>query len=362
MVDRETVPNRFDPDPPGFARAHAALNLRRARNPVRRAVWAGCVLMLLGSGFFMLALFSGGERALWGLLIPGAAVDDPVGWLILSEIRLPRALLAVMVGGVLGLSGAALQGFLRNPLADPGLIGVSSMAALGSVLVFYFGLASAAMWMLPLGGLAGALLATVMLYALAGRDASVLTLILAGLVLSTLAAAMTSLALNFAPSPYAALEIIFWILGSLTDRSMQHVWLALPFIVVGAILLFGAGRGLDALALGEDAARSLGVNMTRLRLSVIAGTALGVGAAVSVSGVVGFVGLMVPHMLRPFASHRPGLLLPLSAMGGAVLVLAADLVVRTMAGAQELKLGVVTALVGGPFFVLLLIRTRRSMR
>ncbi|MEX1147206.1 MAG: iron ABC transporter permease [Sphingomonadales bacterium] len=339
-----------------------SLSDRMIQGPRRRALMAAGALVVAGVVLFVVALFAGGERNLWPLLLQGTAAGDPVSWLILTEIRLPRALLAVMVGAVLGLSGAALQGFLRNPLADPGLVGVSSMAALGAVIVFYFGLAGAALWILPLGGMGGALLAILMLYALAGRDASVLTLILAGLVMSTLAAALTSLALNFAPSPYAALEIIFWILGSLADRSFTHVWLALPFMVAGAALLFTTARGLDALSLGEDAAISLGVNVTRLRLAVILGTALGVGAAVSVSGVVGFVGLMVPHLLRPFAGHRPGLLLPLSALGGSVLVLVADILVRTTAGAQELKLGVVTALVGGPFFVVLLMNTRRAMR
>ena len=338
------------------------LDLSRIEAPRRRAVRAAGVLLGLMAILFLFALFAGGERALWSLISPGATAANPVGWLILTEIRLPRALLAVLVGGTLGLSGAALQGLLRVPLADPGLIGISSMAALGAVLVFYFGLAGVAVWLLPLGGLAGALVAILILYALAGRDASVLTLILAGLALGTLASALTSLALNFAPSPYAALEIVFWILGSLANRSFMHVWLALPFMAAGTALLLASRRGLDALTLGEEAARSLGVNMGRLRLFVILGTALSVGAAVSVTGVIGFVGLMVPHLLRPFASHRPSTLLPLSALGGAVLVLAADLAVRVLSGGQELKLGVVTALVGGPFFVLLLMKTRRAMR
>ncbi|RMF09909.1 MAG: iron ABC transporter permease [Alphaproteobacteria bacterium] len=338
------------------------LPVELVRAPRRRAVRAGLALAAVGIALFIAALFAGGERALWPLVVPGAAANDPVGWLILTEIRLPRALLAVLVGATLGLSGAAMQGLLRNPLADPGLIGVSSMAALGAVLVLYFGLAGVAIWLLPLGGLGGALVAILILYALAGRDASVLTLILAGLALGTLASALTSLALNFAPSPYAALEIVFWILGSLADRSFMHVWLALPFMAAGATLLMGSRKGLDALTLGEDAAHSLGVNLNRTRLLVILGTALSVGAAVSVTGVIGFVGLMVPHLLRPWASFRPSALLPLSALGGAVLMLGADLAVRTLSGGQELKLGVVTALIGGPFFVLLLLKTRRAMR
>jgi len=343
-----TIPDGFD-----------GTSLSRARSRAR--VGALCMLALLVL-LFLTALLAGGGRSLWSLLLPGASSTDAISTLILTEIRLPRAILGALVGAVLGLSGAAMQGLLRNPLADPGLIGVSSTAALGAVLVFYFGLAGLSPWLLPMGGLAGALLATVLLYALAGRDASVLTLILAGLALSTLASALTSLALNFAPSPYAALEIVFWILGSLSNRSFSHVWLALPFILMGGALLLSTRRALDALTLGEDTAKTLGINLGRVRFCVIVGTALGVGAAVAVTGVIGFVGLMVPHLLRPIASHRPSVLMPLSALGGASLVLAADIVVRLLSGQQDLKLGVVTALVGGPFFILLLVKTRRAMR
>ena len=228
--------------------------------------------------------------------------------------------------------------------------------------MFYFGLAGSLSLVLPLGGLVGAGLAVLLLYALAGRDASVLTLILAGVALNSLAGALTALALNLAPSPYAALEIVYWLLGSLADRSMREVWLAAPFILVGMALLLASGGSLAALSLGEDTARSLGVRLGRLRLLVIGGTALAVGAAVSVSGAIGFVGLVVPHLLRPLVGYDPARLLPLSALGGAALVLAADVAVRLPVGAMELKLGVVTALVGAPFFLHLLYTTRRQMR
>lgn len=282
----------------------------------------------------------------------------PVPSVILLEIRLPRTLLALTVGATLGLAGAALQGLLRNPLAEPGLIGVSAAAAFGSVVVFYFGLSATYALALPLGGIAGALVAIVLLYALAGREPGVLTLILSGVAVSSFAGALTSLALNLAPSPYAALEIVEWLLGSLADRSMEHVWLTLPLMLVGWVLLFSSGRALEALTLGEDAARSLGFSLKISQVRVILGTALAVGAAVSVTGGIAFVGLVVPHLLRPLVGHRPHRLLFVSAIGGAALLLAADTLVRMVSGATELKLGVVTALVGAPFFIYLLVRLR----
>lgn len=282
--------------------------------------------------------------------------------LILSEIRLPRALLGLLVGAALGLSGAALQGFLRNPLADAGLIGVSATASLGAVLVLYTGLAAGFALALPIGGLTGAALAVLLVYGLAGHDSSMLTLILAGVAVNSFASALTALALNLAPNPYAVLEIVFWLLGSLADRGMDQVALAAPFILFGCAALLTSGRALDALSLGEDTARSLGFSLPRLRLQVIGGTALAVGAAVAVTGSIGFVGLVVPHLLRPLVRHRPSALLGLSALGGAALLLAADIGVRLIPTEVELKLGVVTALVGGPFFLYLLMATRRQMQ
>ena len=292
-------------------------------------------------------------RALFGGATPDA--------IIVQDIRLPRALLGVLVGASLGLSGAALQGLLRNPLAEPGIIGASSTAALGATVVFYFGLAGASAFALPAAGMAGALLAVVLVYALAGRDASALTLILAGVAVSAFASALTALAINLAASAYAVLEITFWLLGSLADRSMQHVWIALPPMAVGWALLVSCARPLDALSLGEEAARSLGIGLGFVRFRLIAGTALCVGAAVAVSGAVGFVGLVVPHLLRPFVGHQPGRLLLPSALGGAVLVVLADIVVRLLSAGVEVRLGVVTALVGAPFFLWLVLRTRRSL-
>lgn len=286
-----------------------------------------------------------------------AAISD----LILYEIRLPRVLLGLLVGGTLGLCGAALQGLLRNPLAEPGLLGVSSGAAFGAVVVFYFGLAAGDSLWLPAGAVLGSIVALGALYGLAGRRGSFLSLILAGIGINALAASLTSLALNFAPSPYAALEILFWMLGSLADRSLEHVWLVLPLMLPGWIMIAAAARGLDALTLGEESAASLGFAPRTTGWLVIAGTALAVGAAVAVTGVVGFVGLVVPHLLRPLVGHRPSRLLAPSFLGGAILTLLADLVIRLMPPGPELKLGVVTALLGAPFFLQLVLRLRREV-
>jgi len=293
-------------------------------------------------------------------LLSGGTGDTGMAQLILQEIRLPRAILGVAIGGVLGLSGAALQGFLRNPLAEPGLLGVSAGASFGAVISFYFGLATMLPLALPLGGIAGAFGAVALLYALAGQRSGTLTLILAGLAISSLATALTSLALNLAPSPWAALEIIFWIMGSLSDRSLNHVLLALPLMLAGAGLLVSTGRALDALTLGNDAAETMGFGPRRVALRIVAGTAMAVGAAVAVAGAIGFVGLVVPHLLRPLVGHRPSRLLIPSALGGAALLTLADVAVRLLPGATELRLGVVTALIGAPFFLSLVLKARRE--
>ena len=286
--------------------------------------------------------------------------EDGVAHLIVWELRIPRLLIGVLVGASLGIAGAAMQGLLRNPLAEPGVVGVSGCAGLGAVVVFYSGLTLVLPLALPLGGMLGALFAVVILYLLTGRGASTLTIILAGVALNAFAGAMTSLALNLSANPFAAYEVVFWLMGSLADRSMDHVWLCLAPIVAGSAMLFSCGRGLDALTLGEESAQSLGINISRLRFLVILGTALAVGASVSVSGMIGFVGLVVPHLLRPWVGHSPSRLLGASAAGGALLVLLADIVVRTVPTAIELKIGVLTALVGAPFFVFLVTRMRRG--
>lgn len=325
----------------------------------RRDALINLGLAALVALLFLASVYVGrGGELLTAKLAAIDEIDRQLAWLILEQVRLPRALLGLLVGGTLGLTGAGLQGLLRNPLAEPGLIGASSGAALGAVLVFYFGLATATL--VPLGGVLGALAALGILYLLAGRNPSIVTIILAGVAISAFASALTSLALSLASSPYAVYEIIFWLLGSFTDRGMDQVWLALPFILVGGALVATTGRALDALTLGEDTAASLGFDRTALKLRVIAGTGLAVGACVSVTGVIGFVGLVVPHLMRPLFGHEPGRLLLPSALAGAALVLAADLVVRLPVTGPEPKLGVVTSLIGAPFFLWLILRTRRE--
>ncbi|MFA5582126.1 MAG: iron ABC transporter permease [Paracoccaceae bacterium] len=282
--------------------------------------------------------------------------------LVMREIRLPRALLAVMVGASLGLSGAAMQGYLRNPLAEPGLIGVSGAAALGAVIALQTGFAAAFVLALPLAALLGALGAVGLILVLAGPRGSSITLILAGIAISALAGAMTALVLNLSPNPFAANEIVFWTMGSLTDRSFTHVAIAAPFMLVGAVLLLSLGRGLDALTLGEDAAATLGISPDRMRLVLVTGVAASVGAATAVAGAIGFVGLVVPHILRHFVGARPSALLWASALGGAAMVLAADIAVRLIVPERDLKLGVVMALIGAPLFLHLIFRTRTEMR
>ncbi|SDK27800.1 FecCD family ABC transporter permease [Aliiruegeria lutimaris] len=290
-------------------------------------------------------------------LIFGA--DGPIT-LVMREIRLPRAILGVMVGGALGLAGAAMQGYLRNPLAEPGLLGVSGSAALGAVLSIQTGIVAGFALALPLAALGGAALSVGLLLLLAGPRGGSLSLILAGIALSALAGALTSLVLNLSPNPFAAAEIVFWMLGSLADRSFLHVALALPFMALGAALLLPLGRGLDTLTLGEDAAEALGTRLGRLRLMLVAGVAALVGAATAVAGSVGFVGLVVPHLLRGAVGARPSRLLLASALGGAAMVLAADIAVRLLVPERDLKLGVLTAIVGAPLFLHLVYRTRRG--
>ena len=320
------------------------------------------ILSVMTVVLFVASLFTGRSAApLWDLFLGPGAEDADTLWLIFSEVRLPRALLGAMVGATLGLSGAALQGYLRNPLAEPGLVGASSTAALGAVLMLYTGAASSMAMALPLGGIVGAVFGLAVVILLAGTHGSVLTLILAGIAVNTLAAALTALALTLAPSPFAALEIVFWLLGSLADRSFEHVRLALPFMIIGWLLLLHLGRTVDALSIGEEAAASMGFRLDRMRFTLLLGVGLSVGASVAVAGAIGFIGLVVPHLLRPLVSHRPSALLAASALGGAALTLAADIGVRLLSSGPELKLGVLTALIGAPFFLYLLVRMRRSL-
>ncbi|MCH9766137.1 MAG: iron ABC transporter permease [Alphaproteobacteria bacterium] len=293
-----------------------------------------------------------------GFGIPGS---EDAARLILEEIRLPRAVLGFLVGGALGLSGAVLQGYLRNPLAEPGILGVTGGAALGAVVAIHTGLAAAFAMALPVGGLVGAALATAIIFLLAGGQFGPLTVILAGVAVSAIASAMTALVLNLADNPFAVSEMLYWLLGSLSDRSLLHVALAAPLIAIGCAVLMSTGRALDALILGEDAAENLGANLRVLRFSAIVGSALSVGAATAVAGAIGFVGLIIPHLVRPFVGYQPARVLGPSFFGGAALVLAADLLLRLLSPAGDFRLGVVTSLIGAPFFLWLVLKTRREL-
>ena len=285
------------------------------------------------------------------------SAHDTLAGLIVQDVRLPRSVLALIVGATLGLSGAVLQGFTRNPLAEPALLGVSSGAALGAVIAIYFGLAALSPITGPLMGMAGALLACGLTFAL-GRNGTV-ALVLAGAAVSSLTAAGIALALNFAPNPYAAYEIMSWLLGSLADKSWTQVLLVLPFVIAGGALLALTGRALDALALGEAQAASLGVNLARLGALVVAGTALGVGAITSVTGAIGFIGLVAPHLVRPFVGYSPRRVLLPATLAGALLLLCADIAARLVHTNPELRLGVFTSLLGTPFFFWLVVRIRK---
>jgi iron complex transport system permease protein len=278
--------------------------------------------------------------------------------LIITQLRLPRAVLALEVGAALGLSGAVLQGVTRNPLAEPGLLGVSAGAALGAVIAIYFGLATRFTTVAPLLGLTGALVASALTLAL-GRGGGTIRLVLAGAAVSALAAAGISLALDLAPSPYAAFEIMTWLMGSLADRSWVHVALVSPFILCGVGILSLTARSLDALALGEIQAQSLGINLQRLYLLSICGTALAVGASTAVTGAIGFVGLVAPHLVRPLVGHQPSRVLLPAALSGALLLLCADVATRLIRVGPEMKLGVFTSLIGTPFFFWLVVRLRQ---
>lgn len=319
----------------------------------RRLLGTLGVLLVLA---FALSLQLGPVALDWAAAL--AQPRDSVHGIILWLVRLPRELLAICVGASMGLAGAALQGLLRNPLAGPDLLGVTSCAALGAVLSLYFGLAALNGLLLPVGGMLGAGVAVGLVFLLAGRSASVLALILAGMAISAIMSSLIALALNFAPNPFAMSEMMYWLLGSLTNRSNHDLLVALPFMVAGWLLILSCGRFLDALTLGEDSARSLGFRSAPLRWRLVAGVALCVGASVSVSGNIGFVGLVVPHLLRPWVGFEPRRLLLPSALGGALLLLVADMAVQLLSPGAGIKLGVVTALVGGPFFLHLIYRNR----
>jgi iron complex transport system permease protein len=316
--------------------------------------------MGLIAALLALSLISVAVGRVWTPLDALGGSSDP-RWLIVTQLRLPRTVLAIAVGAVLGLAGATLQGYTRNPLADPGVLGVSAMAALGAVLTIYFSLAVASPWALPAFAMAGAALGVVVLLWVAAPAGEAVSFLLAGVILNTLASAGVALALSLAPNPWASSEITSWLMGSLADRSLLDVRLAVPFMALGAAVLLATGPALDALTLGETGARALGVSLRRTQAMIAAGVGLACGAAVAVTGVIGFVGLITPHLIRRLVGSQPSRLLVPSALAGAALLLAADILVRLTPGAEEVHVGVAMAALGAPFFLALLISMRRSL-
>ncbi|MEM1105556.1 MAG: iron ABC transporter permease [Pseudomonadota bacterium] len=309
------------------------------------AIFAACLLgsTPLPAGRVLAAFLGGAETG-----------DRLVVW----SIRLPRAAAAFLVGAALGLSGAALQGLLRNPLAEPGVLGVSATASLAATVSLYYGLVAISAWVLPLAAIAGALAATALLAFAAIRTRSVVTLILIGVGLSSFAGALMSLLLNLAPNPFSLSDMINWMLGSVANRSFDEIGLALPFLVAGSAILLATGRGLSALTLGEDAASGVGLDLRRQRIFTVLGAGLATGASVALAGAIGFVGIVAPHLVRPLVGHDPARsLIPSALLAGLILVVA-DIGVRIMPTDGELKLGVVAALIGAPVFVWIAMQRR----
>ncbi len=333
-------------------------NLRTTSVTRSARVTAGLIALALAFAVwsFLLGPTDMSPRALFEGLFNGQGAAG----IVAQQIRLPRAVLALIVGAALGGSGAALQGLFCNPLAEPGVTGVTSSAGLGAVVALYFGLVTIDPLTLPAFAVAGALCAATILYFLSRSGAGAVALILTGVAIASFATALTALALSLSANPYAMSEMVLWMMGSLKDRTLNDVAYALPLVAAGILLLLSTARGLDALTLGEDAAHSLGVNVTGVRGRVIVGVALATGAATAVAGAVSFVGLVVPHLLRPFYGHQPARLILPSAVGGAVLVSAADVGLRLIAPDGQLLLGVVTAMLGAPFFVWLILHMRRA--
>ncbi len=313
-------------------------------------------------GALSLASLAIGPAPITAVLALEALVSDQgSASIVVREIRLPRTILALMIGWVFGLAGAGLQGLLRNPLADTAVFGAPQAAGFGAVLVIYSGLVGTLSWALPFAAIAGALLSIALVVAVAGRGATIVVLVLAGLAVGSLAGAGTSLAISLSPNPFAVTEIVFWLLGSFEDRSTVHVLLAAPFILLASVLILLASPGLRALALGEETARSLGVNVPLLRGLIVAGVAVGTGASVAVAGSIGFVGLVAPHIVRPFMGYDPARTLVPAGLAGAALLLAADCTVRLIPSSQEVKVGVLTALLGVPFFLWVIARRRAEL-
>ena len=324
-------------------------------NKISAYLFAGVVISL-----FFACLFGSVQLPPSQVINAFLGMGTPADTIVVWQIRLPRALAALLVGFALGFSGAALQGLLRNPLAEPGVLGVSASAAFGATAVLYTGVASVMAAVVPIAAIVGALVATCILAIAAIRARTAITLILVGVGLSSFAAACMSLLMNFAPHPFSLTDMVNWMLGSVTNRSFADLMLTLPAILFGTLLLYGARHGLSALALGEEAAQSIGLNLLKQRLLVVLGTGLATGGAVALAGAVGFVGIVASHLVRPWVNYNPAsTLLPAALLGGVILVLA-DTLLRVLPTQTELKLGVDAALIGAPFFVWIALKRQDS--
>jgi iron complex transport system permease protein len=339
------------------APSYSVEGLRLRNTPTSALTWS---LGLLALAVAVLSLLVGPAGFGPADILRGLFSEHGIATVVTRQIRLPRAALALLVGGALGASGAALQGLFRNPLAEPGVTGVTSAAGLGAVVAFYFGFAGLHPVLLPVFAVLGALASAIILYLLSRAGAGAVALVLGGVAIASLATALTALALSLSPNPYAMSEIVIWMMGSLKDRTLSDLAFAAPLVALGVIVLLTTTRGLDALILGEEAAHSLGINVHGIRRRVVLGVALATGAATAAAGAVSFVGLVVPHLLRPFYGYEPARLIWPSALGAAALVTAADIVVRLISLDEKLPLGVLTALIGAPFFVWLILRMRRD--
>ena len=317
----------------------------------------GLTLACLAALFIACLLGStpiGIDRVVAALLGGGTPGDQ----LVVVQIRLPRAMTAFAVGAALGASGAALQGLLRNPLAEPGVLGVSAVASLGATGALYYGYAALSAWAMPVAAIVGALAGTALIALAALRTASTVTLILIGVGLSSFAGAAMNLMMNLAPNPFSLVDMVNWMLGTVANRSFQDLAFAAPFLVAGLSVLFAARRGLSALTLGEEAASGVGLNLRRQRLLIVLGAGISTGAAVALAGVIGFVGIVAPHIVRPMVDHDPARsLLPSALLAGLILVLA-DIGVRLVPTVNELKLGIVAALIGAPAFIWIAMQQR----
>ncbi len=316
------------------------------------------ILAAILSGVFFVSLWIGPIDLEVTQIFSGRGEATPHS-VIFWEIRLPRSLLAVLAGATLGLAGAVMQGYMRNPLASPGLLGNASGAALFSVILLYFGIRSA--FMLPLAGMLGSFTALILVLLMVGSNASITVLILAGVAVNTVCAAMMALLLNLAPSPWAVRDLYLWMQGSLSNASLTDLMIMAVPLVIGWYLLLKNDQALDVLTFGEDTASSLGVDVEKLRIYIVIGLSLAIGAVIPVTGIIGFIGLVVPHILRPFTGNLPSRLLIPSALAGAILLVIADIFVRIIATGQELRIGILTSIVGGPFFIALIIKHRKEL-